>query len=298
MLTLAARILLLLLVLPPTVLVHSLCFIPATKSCRYTTTALFVNTTPITTSTTSSLGLPQHLHDLPVGGVYESEDLVIEKWSHHPPLFVVRRVLSPNDCKEIILQAREQTMMPAQTVSGSPLRLGSHVAWLDQDNSLARRMHSLFLPEYEFCDSHSVEPLQVVRYEVGGEYRLHHDGNLRLVTVLYNLLGVGATWFPLANHDTTCKPPQSRLEAITSCALFQPGQHGVLVTADSSDKPTAPSNCVCVQQGDAVVFYNYLEADGSCDWTSLHAGLPCCTREKWVANHWFRLVPFSKRIVL
>lgn len=46
--------------------------------------------------------------------------------------------------------------------------------------------------------SASVEDLQVLRYGVGGEFVLHHDGDPRILTVVYYLNGVGGTWFPLA----------------------------------------------------------------------------------------------------
>ena len=47
-----------------------------------------------------------------------------------------------------------------------------------------------------------------------------------------------------------------------------------------------------IDQGDALVFYNYLD-DGSArlDWRALHSGLPTTEEdgEKWIANHWFRV---------
>ena len=47
-----------------------------------------------------------------------------------------------------------------------------------------------------------VEDLQVLKYEPGGEYALHHDGYRRLATMIYYLNGVAGTWFPFAGLET------------------------------------------------------------------------------------------------
>jgi hypothetical protein len=54
-----------------------------------------------------------------------------------------------------------------------------------------------------------VEDLQVLQYGIGGEFVLHHDGEPRVLTVIYYLNGVGGTWFPLARTTTNCNPEQN-----------------------------------------------------------------------------------------
>lgn len=97
------------------------------------------------------------------------------------------------------------------------------------------------------------EPLTVLRYRPGQQYRLHHDclpgeANQRGMTVICYLndgFDGGATVFPAANLE------------------FRG------------------------QTGDAILFRNTL-ADGRADESSRHAGLPVTQGEKWIATRWIR----------
>jgi prolyl 4-hydroxylase len=102
------------------------------------------------------------------------------------------------------------------------------------------------------------EPLQVLRYDAGGEYRVHCDAipgfrNQRILTMLVWLndgFEGGKTYFPA-----------------TKLAL-------------------------CGAPGDAILFRN-TGADGRQDPTSAHAGLPVRGGEKWLASRWIRERPFD-----
>ena len=107
------------------------------------------------------------------------------------------------------------------------------------------------------------EELSVLRYEIGQQYKAHHDyfdpiypgsesalsnGGQRVATVLLYLSNVeegGETEFPLINISV---------------------------------KP---------QKGSALVFTNVC-ADGTLDRNSFHAGLPVAKGEKWIATKWLR----------
>ena len=128
------------------------------------------------------------------------------------------------------------------------------------------------------------EDMQVLRYDSGGEYVFHHDGNDRILTVLYYLNGEGATWFPLAqNKSKHAFQPQSREEAFDHAEGLKPGVDGVMVSTDFSTRTSA---YIPVSRGDAVAFFSYHD-DGRMDWNALHAGLPA-RNEKFVAAHFFR----------
>ena len=71
----------------------------------------------------------------------------------------------------------------------------SESATVDDGKDIARYMTelsaALFCPSFESSSfSWKAEPLQVVRYEVGGKYDIHHDGYNRFLTVLTYLNGV------------------------------------------------------------------------------------------------------------
>ena len=148
------------------------------------------------------MGIPLHLDEMNVLShfqPFENSPAIVEKVSLKPPIFLLRNFLSHLECQQIMDSALE--LEPAQVVSltsSGNERVNSHVGWLDNSpgtlqREIARRAHSILLPDQVFHGSRGVEPLQIVRYDDGGQYVLHHDGNHRLLTVLYYINGAGET---------------------------------------------------------------------------------------------------------
>lgn len=107
------------------------------------------------------------------------------------------------------------------------------------------------------------EPLAVLRYEVGQEYKVHHDFMAPEV---------------VANHPLYSKLGQRVATVVTY--LVQPAAGGgtVFPRLDLRIEP---------RPGMAVHFLN-THPDGRPDEDSLHAGLPVTAGEKWVCTLWFR----------
>ena len=249
-------------------------------------------------------GVPPILQELPCGqsilGYRRMPDsslhnVTVERVSVTPPIFVLKNFATTLECNDI--QSSVSTMQPAQTASGiqeNVSRKHSHVAWLapDQANGVVGRLAQAarnILLASEHANNMGVEDMQVVRYDSGGEYVLHHDGHDRILTVLYYLNGAGETWFPLAetDMDSSVRMQQgllTRSVALERADKLQPGVDGVLVSAKPCS--TRTKACVPVRQGDAVAFYSYRQ-DGSMDWNAIHAGLPA-SQVKYIANHFFR----------
>jgi prolyl 4-hydroxylase len=102
------------------------------------------------------------------------------------------------------------------------------------------------------------EPLQILRYEPGGEYRAHLDAipgfrNQRIATML--------VWLNDGFEGGETDFPEARL-------------------------------ILRGEPGDAILFRNTRE-DGRPDPASAHAGLPVRTGEKWLASRWIRERPFD-----
>jgi len=257
-----------------------------------------------TQSTVQHAGVPPILQQLECGdsivGFRTTENgvhnVTVERIAVAPPIFVLRNFVTHDECDAI--QSTVTTMEPAQTASGlqeENTRKRSFVAWLGNDKAeglvgrladAVRRMMLIPTP------SLGVEDMQVLRYDAGGEYVLHHDGHDRILTILYYLRGEGETFFPLAQTGDKAGDtfrPQARQEALDRAKGLKPGVEGVLVSTYSS---TRTSSCAPITRGDAVAFYNYLK-DGKLDWTAIHAGLPA-RNEKFVANHFFRDVVLAR----
>jgi prolyl 4-hydroxylase len=110
------------------------------------------------------------------------------------------------------------------------------------------------------------EPLAVLRYEVGQEYRPHFD-----------YLAPGA----LATHPFYARGGQRTLTVVTY--LNRPAAGG------GTEFPQLGLR-VEPEPGTGLRFRN-VRPDGSPDPDSLHAGLPVTAGEKWVATLWFRERP-------
>lgn len=254
----------------------------------------------------------------------EKYNFTIEKVGHSPHVFILRNVLTPQECENIKHEAiqDEDGMAVGETGIENDFssRKNSFVTWLDYDDnadsgdddihtlvdSIAVSVGYLLLDKSTILDKYIVdaEKLQIVKYTKDGEYVLHHDGNGRILTCLYYLNGIAGTWFPFVNNEL--HHPSNREEAIRYAKNYTPGTHGLLIASSSSrmdainDQETIHNkNIVYVNPGDAVAFFN-LETDEDGidendvtlnvrnDWRTIHAGLPNTNYdEKWIATHWF-----------
>ena len=240
---------------------------------------------------------PEPLYSMPIGSSIRAfrknskdensnSDFQVVKVCQDPPIFVLRNLLSPEDCQRIQQEATNLSMGPAETVTKGDFQSRKHctVAWIQEMESdpplvlpLARGLAHLFVSEDIRKDPCSgIEDLQVLHYEEGGEYVLHHDSETRALTIIYYLNGNAGTWFPLAGSKLP--RPLHKVQAMRQCQSLYPEQHGICVGGER----------LPINAGDAVAFYNYLDdGSGMLNWRAIHTGLPA-KGSKWIANHWFR----------
>ena len=309
-----------------------------------------------------NVGPPDTLRDLKIGDILHASrirndentqetntDFTIERVGYTPDIFCLRNILSPSECIQIQNMAKDSGMTRAETITENDVssRKNCTVAWIPSSTGLGSAsvlgsesgavpnllqnlidiVSNVCLSQEIMMDKHvSVEDLQVLEYGIGGEFVLHHDGDLRIMTVIYYMNGVGGTYFPLArtsnderddpmldpssdiqmneqemeyNFFKTRREPENKSYKM-DFGNVQPGNHGLLLygaksfVKEGKDNVSIPNNehIAKIHQGDAVVFYNYRE-DGSTrlDWRSLHCGFPVSEEDgtKWIANHWFRV---------
>jgi prolyl 4-hydroxylase len=187
-----------------------------------------------------------------------------QRLSVTPELTRYPRLLTPDECAHIAMAAQD-LMEPSSVLDPATGRRIAHptrtsdgavIGPTREDlviQALNRRIAAVSGTAWE-----QGEPLAVLRYAPGQQYRLHLDtiagaANQRIKTVLVYLnegYGGGETQFPTL---------------------------GVTV------RPRA---------GDAIVFANTLP-DGRPDERARHAGLPVTQGAKWLATRWIRAAPIS-----
>jgi hypothetical protein len=144
------------------------------------------------------------------------------------------------------------------------------------------------------------EDLQVVKYNIGGQFKPHQDSSAfhpRLLTALMylndfeqqgasNYVQGGETWFPFA--DSNEDSPNTSIEESVLRALN---------VYEDSKYEDLPGIKVVPRRGRILVFFNFL-ANGKIDPFAVHAGLPITRTtdsleasidksiSKWIANYW------------
>ena len=129
--------------------------------------------------------------------------------------------------------------------------------------------------------------MQVVKYEIGGQFKVHQDSSAfhpRLLTVLIYLQAPyegGETWFPYANENgASCSegielPSNIELNEAITDALKR--SENKLTMGGFKAKPI---------EGSALIFFNHVDSNSGVDSSAVHAGMPVLDGEKWIANFW------------
>jgi prolyl 4-hydroxylase len=185
-----------------------------------------------------------------------------EKLSMSPAVWVFRNFASSAECQHLI-DAAQPRLEPAVIVDPVSGRLTPHPVRTSESASFPLVSEDLVvialnrrIAVASGTDYPCGEPLQVLRYRPGQEYRPHLDalppgGNQRIMTLLLYLNG------DYAGGET----------AFTHTGLKFRGD-----------------------AGDALLFRNALPG-GAPDPMSKHAGLPVTSGEKYIATRWIRSLP-------
>lgn len=187
--------------------------------------------------------------------------------SQAPRVGVADGLLSRDECRLLMASARPalRDSQAVDPLTGQPvrvqLRTSSDASFGPIAESVALRLVQLRMCAAAGIDLPQSEPLTVLRYAPGQEYKPHRD------------------YVPAGRleHDR----PQAGNRARTICAYLNDVDAG-----GETDFPVAGVRIAPIA-GSAVVFDN-LHADGRADPDSLHAGRPVERGVKWLATLWLR----------
>jgi prolyl 4-hydroxylase len=185
-----------------------------------------------------------------------------------PRLMVFDNLLSDAECDTLIAlsKAKIQDSTVVDPTTGQyvkhPERIsrGTHLA--HQSSEVVIEIESRITQLLGFTLNQQ-EAIQILHYQVGGEYRPHYD------------------FFPPA--DTGSQPAIAQAgQRLATLIMYlnTPAQGG------STDLPNIGLS-VTAKKGSAVYFEN-IDQNGLPDHNTLHAGAPVQAGEKWIATKWFR----------
>ena len=160
----------------------------------------------------------------------------VERLSTRPTCVLLRN-FSEVECKIIMVEAElSGALHPAETSGGTDAaqlrRLHAAAAEVGGGRGDHAEVAGLLLdPAAAAPPGSGSEDFHVLRYGAGGEFRPHFDAMAapRVLTVLYYLNGVGATWFPLADASTDALDFGDREAVLRHVSTLDPSRDGLLV---------------------------------------------------------------------
>ena len=189
-----------------------------------------------------------------------------------PRVVLFGNLLSDEECDLLINQSRDK-LQRSSVVNAStgaydvhPHRTSSGTYFKRGENELLQRIERR-IAELVDCPVEQGEPIQVLHYEPGGEYKPHYD--------YFDPSHPG-------NKDV----------------LAQGGQRIATLIMYLNDVTRGGSNVfpeigldVLPRKGHAV-YFAYCDEAGTLDVRTLHGGSPVGSGEKWIATKWFRQQPY------
>ncbi|RYH26490.1 tetratricopeptide repeat protein [archaeon] len=237
---------------------------------------------------------------LSVGNLIEAEDCehIIHKSQH----LLEKSFVMGNNLAVYTTDTSGESAGNASGVESELLYRSSYTAWLPRDTLLTTIQQKLavLLNIPLAYIQHKSEDLQVVKYNLGGQFKAHQDSSAfhpRLFTALIYLNNIaegyagGETWFPFADSGISLDKVGIE-EAIHQALEIYEGREEDRALLGLKVVPKA---------GRALVFFNYDIKTNELSPYAIHAGLPVYPMDaraankgevnKWIANYWVENSP-------
>ncbi len=220
----------------------------------------------------SAWGLSGTLHAEPIKESVKTLDVEVLSWN--PRIFLIHNFLTDAECDHVIAKSKPELTRSTVVDSGSETGKIHY----------ARTSKGMFFPQittdpviksiedrislFTMIPKENGEAIQVLHYEVGGEYQPHYD-----------------YFDPTSVGGAACYNRGG--QRVASFIMY-------LHTTEGGGETIFPKAGVKVvpKKGNAVVFYD-CTLDGREDPLSLHGGAPVAKGEKWIATKWLRVGPFK-----
>lgn len=192
---------------------------------------------------------------------------------HAPRIVLLGALLSDEECEALIEASRGKlerssvvnTETGAYDVHPHRTSLGTH--FRRGETALVRRIERRIAELLEFPEAHG-EPIQVLHYLPGAQYRPHYD------------------YFDPRQPGSDKMLAMGGQRIATLVMYLNDCQEGGATTFPQAGVEVLP------KRGNAV-YFSYTAPDGALDARTLHGGAPVLGGEKWIATKWLREYEYS-----
>lgn len=179
---------------------------------------------------------------------------------------IIDDILMQNECEELINQAKNKLVVA--TILGAQIdgyRTANNT-WLYDENELTIKIKKIIEKETGINSKHQ-EKIHIVKYDIGGEYKGHHD-------------------FFHPNTDYYKTSMGQTGQRVYSCLFYLNDNF------KGGETEFEKRNITITPKTGRLLIWRNLKEDGSLDYDSYHAGMPVIEGEKWIAIIWIRENPF------
>ncbi len=143
--------------------------------------------------------------------------------------------------------------------------------WIFDETILTNKIKNIIVKETNMSIDNQ-EKIHIVKYDIGGEYKKHHD-------------------FFHPNTDYYSKVIESGGQRVYSCLFYLNDDF------EGGETEFINKNIKINPKTGRLLIWKNIKEDGSLDYDSFHAGLPVTSGTKWIAIIWVRETSFEKKII-
>lgn len=184
-----------------------------------------------------------------------------------PRIVLFEDVLTRDECQQLIELSRPKLKRSAMVdmktgeLRPDPTRTSDGTHFKRSENAFIAMLDKRIEQLIELPIQHS-EELQILNYQVGGEYKPHYD------------------FFPPNLSGSAAHIARGQRVATLILYLNDVEEGGETVFPETGLK-------IIPRAGNAL-YFAYMNSSGRCDPLTLHAGCPVIKGEKWIATRWVR----------
>jgi prolyl 4-hydroxylase len=181
-----------------------------------------------------------------------------------------QNILSVDECNELIKISKDK-LVKALTYGKNEEYRTANITWIDEKTELTNKIKNI-VSEKTNLPIKNQEDIHVVKYNIGGEYKVHYD-----------------FFRPNTNHLQS--EVQNGGQRMYSCLFY------INDDFDGGETDFPKVNYRVDPQIGKLVIWKNLNDDLSVNYNSIHAGLPVISGEKWICIVWVRENNFNKNTI-